>query len=50
MQQRHTNELLENFYMQALHQHKTLINEQYVNDINSLYEFADTSRIPLHVP
>jgi hypothetical protein len=37
----------ETFYMQALHQHKLLINKQQISDINPLYELADTSRIPL---
>jgi len=36
--------------MQLFHQHNTLINEQQVNDMNSLYEIADTSQNPLHVP
>jgi hypothetical protein len=39
----------ETFYMQLFHQHGTLINVQQVNDINPLYEVADTSRTPLHV-
>jgi hypothetical protein len=34
---------LEIFYMQIFHQHGALINEQQVNDINHLYEIADTS-------
>jgi hypothetical protein len=38
----------ETFYMQLFHQHGTLINEQHVNDVNHLYEIADTSRIPIH--
>jgi hypothetical protein len=33
--------------MQIFHQHKLLINEQNISDINPLYELADTSRIPL---
>jgi hypothetical protein len=37
----------ETFYMQALYQHKLLINEQQISDINPLYELADTSRIQL---
>jgi hypothetical protein len=37
----------ETFYMQALHQHKLLISEQQISDINPLYKLADTSRIPL---
>jgi hypothetical protein len=37
----------ETFYMQVFHQHKLLINEQNISDINPLYELADTSRIPL---
>ena len=40
----------ETFYIQAFQQHKTLITEQQLNDINPLYELADTSRIPLHTP
>jgi hypothetical protein len=40
----------ETFYMQVLHQHNMLINEQQVNDINPLYELADTTRTPLHIP
>ena len=40
----------ETFYMQLFHQHGTLINEQRLNDINPLYEIADTSRIPIHAP
>jgi hypothetical protein len=35
---------LEAFYIQAFHQHKILIKGQKVNDINSLFEFAYTSR------
>jgi hypothetical protein len=35
------------FYMQIFHQHNLLINEQNISDINPLYEFADTSQIPL---
>jgi hypothetical protein len=31
----------------AFHQHKLLITEQQVRDINPLYELADMSRIPL---
>src|SRR5215469_12588855 len=38
----------ETFYMQLLHKHNTLIDEQQVNDINPLYAIADTSRTPLH--
>ena len=38
------------FYMQILHQHNMLINEQQVNDINPLWELADTTRTPLHIP
>jgi hypothetical protein len=38
---------LETFYMQIFHQHKLLINEQNIIDINHLYELADTSRILL---
>jgi hypothetical protein len=38
----------ETFYMQLFHQHGTLINEQQVNNINPLYEIADTSWVPLH--
>jgi len=38
------------FYRQLFHQHSTLINEQQVNDINPLYEVADTSQTPLHAP
>jgi hypothetical protein len=34
-------------YMQAFRQHKLLITEQQISDINPLYELADTSRIPL---
>jgi hypothetical protein len=37
----------ETFYMQVFHQHKLLINEQNISDINPLYELAETSRIPL---
>jgi hypothetical protein len=37
----------ETFYMQAFHQHKLLITEQQISDINPLYELADTSRILL---
>jgi hypothetical protein len=37
----------ETFYMQTFHQHKLLITEQQISDINLLYELADTSRIPL---
>jgi len=33
----------ETFYMQLLHQHRTLINEQQVSDIIPLHEIADTS-------
>jgi hypothetical protein len=33
--------------MQIFDQHKLLINEQKISDINPLYELADTSRIPL---
>ena len=33
--------------MQTFHKHKILITEQMVSDINTLYELADTSRIPL---
>jgi hypothetical protein len=33
--------------MQVFHQHKLLINEQSISDINPLYELKDTSRIPL---
>jgi len=40
----------ETFYMQLFQQHSTLINEQQVNDINPLYETADTSQIPPHAP
>jgi hypothetical protein len=40
----------ETFYMQPFHQNGTLINEQQVNDINPLYEIADTSRISLNAP
>jgi hypothetical protein len=40
----------EKFYMQLFHQHCTLINEQHLNDINPLYEIADTPRIPMHAP
>jgi hypothetical protein len=40
----------ETCYMQLLHQHGTLINEQHLNDINPLYEIADKSRIPIHTP
>jgi len=38
------------FYIQAFHQHKTLITERQVSDINPLYELADTSHIPVHTP
>jgi hypothetical protein len=37
----------ETFNMQIFHQHKLLINELKISNINTLYEFADTSRIPL---
>jgi hypothetical protein len=37
----------ETFYMQVLYQHKLLINEQNISDINPLYELADPSRILL---
>ena len=40
----------ETFYMQIFHRHNISISEQKVNDINPLYEMADTSRIPLHAP
>jgi hypothetical protein len=40
----------ETFYMEAFHQHKILITEQQVSDINPFYEIADTSRIPLYAP
>jgi hypothetical protein len=40
----------ETFYMQLFHQYGTLIIEQQVNNINPLYEIADTSRIPLNAP
>ena len=40
----------ETFYIQIFHRLIILISEQQVNDINPLYELADTSRIPLHVP
>jgi hypothetical protein len=33
--------------MQIFHQHKLLINEQNISDINPFYELADTSRILL---
>jgi hypothetical protein len=33
--------------MQAVHQHKLLISEQLISDINPLYELADTSRSQL---
>jgi hypothetical protein len=50
MSQRPSNELLGNIYMQLFHQNGTLINEQHLNDINPIYEIADTSRIPINVP
>jgi len=37
-------------YMQAFHQHKILIKEQQVNDINPLFELAYTSRDLLRIP
>ena len=36
---------LEALYMQLFHQHKVLITEQQVNDTNSFYELASTTRI-----
>jgi len=36
--------------MQAFHQHKILIKEQQVNDINPLYELAYTSHGLLRIP
>jgi len=36
---------LEALYMQIFHQHKILIMEQQVHDINPLYELANTTRI-----
>ena len=41
---------LEAFYMQAFHQHKILIKEQQVSDINPLSDLAHTSRDVLRVP
>jgi len=32
------NELWGSLYMQTFHQHKILINEQQVNDLNPLFE------------
>ena len=40
----------EALYMQALHQHNILIEEQQVNDRNPLYELAHTSRDLLRIP
>jgi hypothetical protein len=40
----------EAFCMQAFHQHKILIKEQQVNDINPLYELAYTSRDLVCIP
>jgi len=40
----------ETFYMQAFHQHNILINQEQGNDINPMYELANTSRITLRVP
>jgi hypothetical protein len=40
----------EAFYIQAFHQHKILIKEQQVNDINPLYELAYTSCDLLRIP
>ena len=37
----------ETFHIQISYRHNILISEQQVNDINHLYELADTSRIPL---
>jgi len=37
----------ETFHMQTFHRHNILISEQQVNDINPLYELAETSRISL---
>jgi len=35
----------ETLYMQIFHQHKVLITEQQIGDINPLYELANTTRI-----
>jgi hypothetical protein len=40
----------EALYMQAFHQCNILIEEQQVNDINSLYQLANTSHGQLHIP
>jgi hypothetical protein len=40
----------EAFYMQAFHQHKILIKEQQVNDINPLFKLAYISRNLLRIP
>jgi len=37
-------------YMQAFYQHSMLIEEQQFNDINPLYDLANTSRGQLYVP
>jgi hypothetical protein len=34
-------------YNPAFHQHKLLITEQQISDINHLHELADMSQIPL---
>jgi hypothetical protein len=36
----------ETFYVQLFHQHGTKINEQHLNDINPLYEIADSHESP----
>jgi hypothetical protein len=42
-----THQQIQLFYVQAFHQNKFLINKQLIDDINPLYELADTSRIQL---
>jgi hypothetical protein len=37
-------------YMQVFHKRNIFIEEQQVNDINSLYGLAHTSRGQLHIP